>query len=72
MAPFVIDLFPFWCEILTMLARRRKGDVWFAVNVLSDDFFDEQDRHDFSDLIADYFADSGDETENETDNECGM
>jgi len=63
MVPFVSDFFLPWCEVLTMAARREKRDVLFAVNVLSDNLLDKPDHHAYSELIVDYFGDSGDETE---------
>ena len=40
--------------------------------LLSDNFFDKDDNDAYSALIEDYFAESGDETETNTDNEEGM
>ena len=54
-----------------MAVSSKKGDILFAVSALSDRFFDsEEDVHNYTRVIEDYFADS--ETETETDNECGM
>ena len=41
--------------------------------MLSDGFFDNNEgRHAYTQVIEEYFADSGDETEAETENEDGM
>ena len=54
-----------------MAASSKKGDVLFAVSALSDRFFDsEEDIHNYTRIIEDYFVDG--EMEAETDNECGM
>jgi len=54
------------------MAAKKKA-VLFAVNVLSDGFFTHnEDERAYSALIGDYFADCGDKTEGETDNEDGM
>ena len=68
-----IDLFnPLWRETLMMAASLKKADVLFAVSALSDGFFDNnEDRHAYTQVIEEYFADSGDETEAETENEDG-
>ena len=56
-----------------MAASLKKADVLFAVSALSESFLDNSDdRHAYAQLIEDYFADSGDETEAETENEDGM
>ena len=50
-----------------------KADVLFAVSALSEGYLDNnEDRHAYTQLIEDYFAESGNETEAETDNEDGM
>ena len=55
-----------------MTASLKKADVLFVVSVLSDGFFDDnEDRHAYTQLIEEYFADSGDETETEMENEYG-
>ena len=68
-----IDLFnPPWRKTLMMVASLKKADVLFAVSALSDGFFDNnEDRHTYTQVIEEYFADSGDETEAETENEDG-
>ena len=67
-----IDLFNPWRETITMAASLRKADVLFAVSALSEGYFDNnEDRHAYTQLIEDYFAESGDETEAETENEDG-
>ena len=56
-----------------MAASLRKADVLFAVGALSEGFLDDsEDRRAYKQLIEDYFAESGDETEAETENEDGM
>ena len=48
-------------------------DVLFAVNALSGGYFDSnEDRRAYAEVLQDYFAESGDETEAETENEDGM
>ena len=42
------------------------------INALSDSFYDAEDNHAFTELIEEYFGESGDETEANTDNEEGM
>ena len=54
-----------------MAASKRKGDVLFAINALSDGFFDADDNDAYTGLIEEYFGESGDETETNTDNEEG-
>ena len=54
-----------------MAASKRKGDVLFAINALSDGFFDADDNDAYTGLIEAYFDESGDETETNTDNEEG-
>ena len=71
MGRFVCRLIFFAREPSTMAAT-KKGDVLFAINVLSDNFFDKDDNDTYSTLIEDYFAESGDKTETNTDNEEGM
>ena len=47
-----------------MAASLRKVDVLFAVSALSDRYFDnDEDRRAYAEVIGDYFAESGDETE---------
>ena len=44
----------------------------FAVSALSDGFFaNNEDRHAYMQVIEEHFADSGDETEVETENKDG-
>lgn len=53
-----------------MAASLRKADVLFAVSALSDGYFDnEEDRPAYMEVIEDYFAASGDETEADTEYE---
>ena len=48
-------------------------DVLFAVNALSGGYIDSnEDRRAYAEVLQDYFAESGDETEAETENEDGM
>ena len=54
-----------------MAASKRKGDVLFAINALSDGFFDAHDNDVYTELIEEYFGESGDETETNTDNKEG-
>ena len=59
-------------ETTVMAASNKKADVLFAINILSDNFFDkDEDNNAYSALIEEYFAESGDETETNTDNEEG-
>ena len=64
-----IDLFnPPWCETLMMAASLKKVDVLFAVSALSDGFFNNnEDRHTYTQVIEEYFVDSGDEAETENE-----
>ena len=65
-----IDLFIPWRETITMAASLRKADVLFAVRALSDGYFDnEDDRRAYTEVIGDYSAESGDETEADTEYE---
>ena len=58
------DLLIPWRETVTMAALLKKADVLFAVNALSDDYFDsDEDRRAYAKVISDYFAESGDETD---------
>ena len=54
-----------------MAASKRKGDVLFAINALSDSFFDTEDNA-YTELTEEYFGKSGDETEANMDNEEGI
>ena len=65
-------MYIFGRETIVMAASKRKGDVLFAINALSDSFYDAEDNHAFTELIEEYFGESGDETEANTDNEEGM
>ena len=60
-------MFIFGCTTTVMVASRRKGDFLFDINALSDSFFDAKDNHAFTELIEEYFGESGDETEVNTD-----
>ena len=63
-------MFAIGAKILTMAVSGKKGDVLFAVGVLSNGFFEsQQDARAYTAVIEDYFADS--ETEGETDTEYG-
>ena len=59
-------------ENIMMAATNKKADVLFAINALSDNFFDKEDNDAYSAVIEEYFAESGDKTETNTDNEEGM
>ena len=51
-----------------MAALLKKADVLFAVNALSDSYFDnDEDRCMYAEVISDYFAESGDETDEGTE-----
>ena len=73
MGPFV-DRFVFTgCETRVMAASNKKADVFFALNLLSDNFFDtNEDKEAYMATIEEYFGERGDETETNTDNEEGM
>ena len=59
-----IDLLIPWRETVTMAALLKKADVLFAVNALSDGYFDDdEDRRAYAEVISDYFAESRDETD---------
>ena len=61
------------CETTVMTASNKKAVVIFAINVLSDNFFNKDEGNNaYSTLIEKYFVESGDETEANTDNEEGM
>ena len=65
-----INLFTPWRESITMAASLRKADVLFAVSALSDGYFDnDEDRRAYAEVIGDYFAESGDEMEADTEYE---
>jgi len=52
-----------------MAASLRKADVLFAVSAPSEGYFDNnEDRHAYTQLVEEYFAESGDETEADTEN----
>ena len=69
---FAASSFIFGREIVVMAASKRKGDVLFAINALSNSFFDTEDNNVYTELNEEYFGESGDETEANTDNEEGM
>ena len=53
-----------------MAASLRKADILFAVSALSDGYFDsDEDRRAYADIIGDYFAESEDEMEVDTEYE---
>ena len=53
-----------------MVASLRKANVLFSVSALSDGYFDnDKERHAYAEVIGDYFAESGDETEADTEYE---
>ena len=54
-----------------MAASKKKGDVLFAINALSDGFFDADDNDAYTELIEEYFGESRDEMETNMDNEEG-
>ena len=68
---FAASSFIFGRETFVMAASKKKGDVLFAINALSDGFFDADDNDAYTELIEEYFGESGDETETNTDNEEG-
>ena len=73
MGRFVYRFVIAWREITTMAESKKKADVLFAINLLSDNFFDkEEDNEAYAALIEEYFGESGDETDANTDNEEGM
>ena len=56
-----------------MAASLRKADVLFAVSALSEGYFDNnEDRCAYTQLVEEYFVESGDEMEADTENEDGM
>ena len=60
-------------ETTSMAGSSKKADVLFAINVLSDNFFDkDEDREAYAATLETYFGESGNETESNTDNEEGM
>ena len=70
MDPFVNRFVHSWRETVTMAALLKKADVLFAVNALSDGYFDnDTDRRAYAEVIGDYFADSGDDTDAGTEYE---
>ena len=72
MGPFVHRFVMTGHEIRAM-ASYKKGDVLFAINVLSDNFFDDDtDKEAYAAVIEEYFGESGDETDANMDNEEGM
>ena len=59
------------CEIRAMAAFQKKADVLFAINVLSDNFFNN-DKEAYAATIEEYFRENDDETDANMDNEEGM
>ena len=54
-------------------SSNKKADVLFIINVLSDNFFNKDEGNDaYSALIEEYFTESGDETDMNTNNGEGM
>ena len=73
MGPFVHRFVITGREIRAMAASYKKGDVLFTINVLSDNFFDDDtDKEAYAAVIEEYFGESDDETDANTDNEEGM
>ena len=65
-----IDLFTPWREPITMAASLRKADVLFAMNALSDGYFNnDEDMCMYREVTGDYFVESGDETQADTEYE---
>ena len=61
------------CETRAMVASNKKADVLFALNILSDNFFDnDEDKEAYAATIEKYFGEGGDEMETNTGNEEGM
>ena len=53
-----------------MAASLRNANLLFAVNALSDRYFDnDKDRCTYMEVIGDYFVESGDEMEADTEHE---
>ena len=58
-----------------MAAFQKKADVLFAINVLSDNFFNndkDKELEAYAATIEEYFRENDDETDANTDNEEGM
>ena len=73
MGPFIDWFVITGRETRAMAASNNKADVLFALNVLSDNFFDtDEDKEAYAATIEEYFGESGDETETNTDSEEGM
>ena len=73
MGPFVDRFVITGRETRAMAASNKKADVLFALNILSDNFFDtDKDKEAYAATIEEYFGESGDETKTNTDNEEGM
>ena len=73
MGPFVDRFVITGCETRVMVASNKKADVLCALNVLLDNFFDtDEDKEAYTATIEEYFGETGDETEANTDNELGV
>ena len=73
MGPFVDRFVNTGRKKRAMAASNKKADVLFALNILSDNFFDtDEDKEAYAATIEEYFEESSDETETNTDNEEGM
>ena len=73
MGPFVDRFVITGCETRAMVASNKKADVLFALNILSDNFFDnDKDKETYTATIEEYFGESGDEMETNTGNNEGM
>ena len=73
MGPFVHRFVITGREIRAMAASQKKADVLFAIDVLSENFFNNDgDKDAYAATIEEYFGESGDETDANTDNEEGM
>ena len=56
-----------------MAASNKKADVLFTLNVLSENFFyNEEDKEAYAATIEEYCGESGDEMETNAGNEEGM
>ena len=72
MGPFVDQFVITGCETRAMAASNKQADILFALNVLLDNFDNDEDKEAYEATIEEYFGKSGDEIETITDNEEGM
>ena len=56
---FVSQFVFFACETSTMAASNKKADVLFALNVLSDNFFDKEDSDAYGAVIENILRKAG-------------